>query len=158
MMIRQGDSVGPVVLLGIDMRAPREKIWKAWTDPELLEKWFFADEGFRTTRTEVDLRAFGPWLISMVPPSGSPELVAKGHFVEIDPGRRLVYTWLAVMTDPYWTLVTADFVDRDGGSRLELTHGVFANDKDRAAHEAGWLGCLTQLGKLLGEPNEAEHG
>src|SRR5262245_35109228 len=147
MMISQAGTDGPIVQLDMTFRAPRAKIWQVWTEPALLRKWHFADEGFRCTKAEVDLQRFGAFCIVMEPPDGSGAHEVTGNYVDIVPEKQLVYTWAAMSEPRYWTLVTAEFSDRDKGSALRLNHGIFRSEKDRIAHEQGWFGCLAQLGK-----------
>lgn len=157
MMISQAGIEGPVITLEMSFRAPRAKIWQAWTDPELLRKWHLADEGFRCLRAEVDLRPHGPFLIEIEDPSSRDKFSVRGHYVDIATEEELVYTWAAMSDPTYWTLVTARFSDGEGGkgSRLGLQHGIFRSEEDRVVHEQGWAGCLSQLGVLLGEPVES---
>jgi uncharacterized protein YndB with AHSA1/START domain len=152
MMISQAGAVGPVATLTVDFRAPRDKLFRTWTEPDLLRKWFYAEDGMESFLAEMDLRPLGAWKLGIRPLSREGETIIYGHFIEVKPGERLAYTWTgACAREQYWTLVNARFLDQGAGSRLELTHGVFADDADRAAHEAGWFGCLGQLERFLGE-------
>jgi uncharacterized protein YndB with AHSA1/START domain len=150
MMISNANDAGPVVNFTAQFRAPREKLYRTWTEPDLLRKWFFADEGMRCAVAEMNLQALGPWKIAIEPLAGGDATVIYGHFIEVVPAQKLSYTWTGACADEqYWTLVTAQF-DEDGkGSRILLTHGVFQTEADRAAHEQGWVGCLSQLERLL---------
>lgn len=151
MMLETVGPTGPVVGLSADFRAPRDKVFATWTQPGLIEKWFFAEAGYRTHDVQVKLEALGPYQIVVDPPDGGEPTRIHGHFVEVFGEERLVYTWTGACADEqYWTLVTATFSDKDGGgSRLELSHGVFRTDADRAMHEQGWLACLASLDRML---------
>src|SRR5262245_7585401 len=95
MMLTSEDSAGPVVQLSAQFRAPCAKIYQCWTDPELLRKWFFVEEGFRNTVAEIDLRELGKYRLGMAPAAGGDETVFSGFYQEIVPAERLVYTWTA---------------------------------------------------------------
>jgi uncharacterized protein YndB with AHSA1/START domain len=153
MMIESAGSTGPVIQLSMKFRAPRAKVFQCWTESELLKKWFFVDEGYENTAAEIDLVALGKYRLGMSKCAAgkAEETVFTGFFHEIKTGEKLSYTWTREGHDSYWTLVTARFVDDGTGSVVELVHGVFENDEHRALHEAGWMGCVTQLGKLLAE-------
>src|SRR5262249_34911571 len=138
MMIQQPGTEGPVVRFDMSFRAPRQKIWQVWTDPDLLRRWHLADAGFRCKRAAVDLKRLGAFSIVMEPPTSDAEYDVHGNYVEIVSGERLVYTWAAMSAPSYWTLVTAQFLDDGKGSKLALTHGIFRDEKDRIAHEQGW--------------------
>ena len=151
MMIDSAGSTGPVIQLSMKFRAPRAKVFQCWTEPALLKKWFFVEEGFENSAADIDLRPLGKYRLGMKRcASGSEsETVFTGFFHEIKSGEKLAYTWTTEGRPSYWTLVTARFVDDGPGSLVELVHGVFENDEDRALHEQGWIACVMQLGRLL---------
>jgi uncharacterized protein YndB with AHSA1/START domain len=151
MMIDSAGATGPVIQLQMKFRAPRPKVYQCWTDPALLKKWFFVEEGYENTAAEIDLKPLGKYRLGMAKcASGKNEqTVFTGYYHTIVPNERLSYTWMTENRGTYWTLVTARFVDDGAGSLVELVHGVFENDEDRQLHEQGWMGCVTQLGKLI---------
>jgi uncharacterized protein YndB with AHSA1/START domain len=152
MVLEQGDPAGPVVSLVSTFRAPVDKVYAAWTTPEILREWFFAEAGFETRDVAVALEPLGAYQIVVAPTDGGEPTRIRGHFVDIDPGRSLVYTWTGACADEqYWTLVTVRFEPGEAGegARLTLDHGVFRTDADRVMHEQGWLACIASLGGLL---------
>lgn len=157
MMIDTTGVEGPVVDVVSRFRAPREKLFRTWTDPNLISKWFMAAPGYLPALTEVDLRQLGAWKITVRPSSDTGQSVIEGNFFQIVPGKELAYSWSGnIPGGEYHTLVNAQFEDGDGGgSILRLTHGVFRSDTDREAHAQGWNLCLTGLARELGEPEEA---
>ncbi|MEM6989259.1 MAG: SRPBCC domain-containing protein [Myxococcota bacterium] len=152
MMLETGAPTGPVVGLSAEFRAPRGKVFDAWTQPALLSKWFFVEAGYRTHDVIVDLAPLRPYQIVVTPDAGESTRI-HGTFVQVVPGERLVYTWTGACADEqYWTLVNVTFADKEGGgSRVELDHGVFRTDADRAMHEQGWFACVSGLDRLLSE-------
>jgi uncharacterized protein YndB with AHSA1/START domain len=151
MMLQALPPAGPVVGLVATFRAPRDEVFETWTNPDLIRKWFFAEAGFRTDAVEVEVAPLGRHRIVITPSDGGDATTIRGNFIEVTPGRRLVYTWTGTCAEEqYWTLVSVAFEDAaDGSSRIELTHGVFRTDADRAMHEHGWLTCVAALGRLL---------
>jgi uncharacterized protein YndB with AHSA1/START domain len=151
MLITSESSTGPAVALSCSLRAPRPKVFRTWTDPSLLSKWFFAEEGFRTHDVTVDLRPLGAYQIVVSPVDGGDPTRIHGHYVDVEPDRALTYTWTGACADEqYWTLVNVRFDEAaDGGTRLSLTHGVFRTDADRAMHEQGWFACLSSLERCV---------
>jgi uncharacterized protein YndB with AHSA1/START domain len=130
-------------------------IWRAFVEPELLKKWHFADPSFETFAAEVDLNTLGEYRIGIRPRDRSWESWIHGHYLDVRHQERLEYTFTgAAEATDYWTLVAVRFFDEGSGSGLELTHGVFRTEEERLMHEQGWIGCLSQLGVLLGEPLE----
>ena len=82
----QADSVEIVIERVFD--APRELVWKAWTDPEHVAQWW-GPHGMKTRVDELDLRVGGDWRYVMLGPDGS-EYPQRGTFREIDPPETIV--------------------------------------------------------------------
>src|SRR5919108_2752273 len=87
-----GVLTGRVTTLHIERRfaAPRERVFEAWTDPELFVRWFMP-KGGSASDAEIDLRVGGSWRVTMKPPVW-PAGLAFGTYMEGDPPARLVYT------------------------------------------------------------------
>jgi uncharacterized protein YndB with AHSA1/START domain len=78
------------ILITREFDAPAELVWKAWTTPELVRRWWHADRGEMTV-CEIDLRVGGNWRFAMVADGGF-EVGFHGEFREIVPFERLVST------------------------------------------------------------------
>lgn len=152
MMIETRGIEGPVVDTVTRFRAPREKLFKIWTEPALIAKWFMALPGYLPPLVELTLAELGPWKIVVRPEPDAGHSIIPGHFFQVVAGR-LVYTWTGACADEqYLTLVRVAFESTpDGGSTLLLEHGVFRTDLDRAMHEQGWLSCLSLLERFVAE-------
>ena len=131
--------------------APRERVFRAWTQPEELKKWWGIADGFSAPIAEVDLRVGGNYRLGMKPPDGDTPYVCGGTFRELRPPEKLVYTWSwePPGNDIGETLVTVEFLDRGGSTEVVLTHELFPNQEARDQHSQGWAGALDQLAKLL---------
>ena len=129
--------------------APREKVFQAWTDPNVLKQWFHGMDDQTTPIHEIDLKVGGEYRLGMQPPDGDTPYVAYGTYQEVQPPEKLVYTWSWEGQDPLNTLVTVEFRDVGDATEVELTHERFPNAEERDKHNEGWGGCLDQLGKLL---------
>lgn len=74
--------------------APREKVWEAWTNPELVQKWW-GPEGFSAPSAKVDLRVGGKYIYAMKGPAGSQwdkVMYSSGEYLEIVPNEKIVST------------------------------------------------------------------
>ena len=131
--------------------APREKLFRCWTEPSLLKQWF-APAPFTTPVAEVDLRVGGANLIVMRGPDGA-EIPCPGTYLEIVPNRKLVSTdaytgdWMP-NGKPFMTAIIT-FDDEDGKTRYTATVRHWSAE-DKKAHEAmgfhgGWGLCTDQL-------------
>ncbi|HEX9756356.1 MAG TPA: SRPBCC domain-containing protein [Nitrospiria bacterium] len=134
--------------------ASREKVFKAWTDPEMLKEWFGPEE-VQTVLAEVDLKIGGKYRFEMKLPDG--KIVShQGAFREIKFPERLVYSWIlegqsckGSEDEDCETLVSLDFKDLGGSTELTLTHEFLPSEKSRQGHEFGWTGSFDKLEKVI---------
>ena len=131
--------------------APRDKVFRAWTNAEAVKQWF-PPPGYEAT---IDLRPGGTyrWGLRKLP-DGEP-FFGTGKFVEIDPPRRLVCTWRwSSAPESLETLLTIEFNDRSGGTEVVIRHERFPDVNMRNEHEQGWSLCLDQLAEFLKKKEE----
>jgi uncharacterized protein YndB with AHSA1/START domain len=135
--------------------APREKVFKAWTDPELLKQWF-APLPYTTPIAELDVRPGGANLIVMRDPQGN-DFPNRGVYLEVVENKRLVFTnaytraW-EPSDKPFMTVIVT-FEDERGKTKYTalVRHWTVA---DREMHEKmgfhqGWGQCADQLEALV---------
>ncbi|OGL22969.1 MAG: hypothetical protein A3G97_09945 [Candidatus Rokubacteria bacterium RIFCSPLOWO2_12_FULL_69_21] len=129
--------------------APREKVFRAWTDPEEVKKWFHPP-GYETPSAEIDLRVGGKYRLGMRKLPDGEVFYLSGSYREVRRPERLVYTWQWEAEPELGdTLVTVQFHDRGGSTEVVLTHELFPTEKARQEHERGWSGGLDNLAKIL---------
>lgn len=126
-----------------------DQLFAACVEPAQLGVWF-GPTGFRAVEVELDLREGGRYRITMQPPVGESFHV-RGHYSEIDPPRRLVYTFEYEEPDPddQDTLVTLSFLDHPEGTKVTLDQGPFATRARYELHEVGWTETLDRLAAYL---------
>jgi uncharacterized protein YndB with AHSA1/START domain len=135
------------VLITREFDAPRRLVYKAWTTPELIKRWWSGDRG-EVTIAEVDLRAGGTWRYVMTA-NGGFEVAFHGEYREIVPGERIVSTEIFEGMPDAEAVVTATFTENDG--RTTLTMLVqHATREQRDAHinsgmEAGMQESMDHL-------------
>jgi len=135
--------------------APREKLYRAWTEPELLKQWF-APLPYTTSHAELDVRPGGSNLIVMKGPDGQ-EMPNRGVYLEVVPNERIVFTnaytnaW-EPSEKPFSTVILT-FENESGKTRYtaRVRHWTSA---DRETHEKmgfhrGWGQCADQLEALV---------
>jgi len=147
-MATRSTSDVPALRLERTFAAPRERVFRAWTDAAELSRWFAPTDEHTTKVIELEIRVGGRYRVEMHAPSGNVHTVT-GIFREIDPPERLVFTWAWEGKDMGETLVTLEFQDRGGSTDLVLTHELFPTQELRDEHNRGWDGCLTRLAKLV---------
>lgn len=82
------------IVIEKEIDAPREEVWKAWTDPEIIKKWW-GPEGFYAPSIKVDLRVGGKYVFAMHGPEDSEwdqDMYSAGVYKEIKPKEKLVVT------------------------------------------------------------------
>jgi len=139
--------------------APRELVFKAWTEPKHIEQWW-GPQGFTTRVTEMDLRPGGQWRYVMISPDGT-EYPAKGIFREIVPPERIVtsdefdegFEQVVNADLPQGIVMTAVFEDLNSKTKLTLQI-LHATAEDRRKHEemgviAGWNSSFDCLDEYL---------
>lgn len=132
------------------IRADREAVFRAWTEPDAMREWFCPEGGF-VEDAESDPVVGGRYRIAMRMPHGLS--VATGVYREIDPPRRLVFTWRWEAGEgpkEGETLVTIELTARGAETELRLRHEGFATEDAREGHAQGWSSALVRLGASLG--------
>jgi len=135
--------------------APRERVFKAWTDPELLKQWF-APLPYTTPVAELDVRPGGANLIIMRDPAGN-EFPNRGVYLEVVKNERLVVTdaytkaW-EPSEKPFMTVIVT--FENEGGKTKYTARVLHWTVADREAHEEmgfhqGWGQCADQLAALV---------
>ncbi len=128
-----------------------EKVWRAWTEPQALKRWFGPGGNDPVSSVELDLRAGGRYRIVFGGPDGAAHEV-QGVYREVVPNRRLVFTWIWPRTTPEReSLVTIEFRAVARGTEVVFRHEQFADETVRDNHRHGWSGSFAKLERLLQE-------
>lgn len=139
--------------------APREVVFKAWTDANQFAQWFGAAacHGASLQSTKVDARTGGKYRLQVRTDNGE-YFTTVGVYCEVKPPERLVFTWAFEKdgsggefgeVEPPEMLVTLEFKARGNQTELILTHEKFASVESRDRHNKGWNRCLDSLGKVV---------
>ncbi|HST42934.1 MAG TPA: SRPBCC family protein [Conexibacter sp.] len=105
------------ILIVREFDAPKHLVWKAWTTPELVKRWWSSDMG-ETTLAEIDLRVGGRWRYVMV--AGDMEVGFHGEYREIVEHERLVSTEVYEGMPDAHSVNTATFEEADGRTTLTI--------------------------------------
>jgi len=130
--------------------APRHLVYKVWTTPELIKRWWSANRG-EVTVADVDLRVGGTWRWVMMTHRGF-EVVFYGEYLEVVPDERLVFTEVFGGMPDAGAVTTLTFTEKDG--RTMLTTLVQHEKREhRDAHinsgmEAGMQDAMDLLEQL----------
>jgi uncharacterized protein YndB with AHSA1/START domain len=128
--------------------APAEAVFEAWTSEEVLRRWWYTEDGWESSAAEVDLRVGGTVRVAMRDPSKDAEYGGEGVYTEVDPPRRLAFTW-TWDGDTRQTLIEIDFEERDGITTVRFTHSGLWDEEALRDHEDGWTKLFNRLGPTL---------
>lgn len=134
--------------------APRAAVWRCWTEPELMKRWF-APAPWTTPEVALDLRPGGCVAMTMRSPDGDA-FPSVGQYLAVEPERLLVFTDAYVgdwrpSEKPFFTAVVT--LEDDGGGTSYIARARHWTREDRRRHEEmgfhdGWGKCAEQLEAL----------
>jgi uncharacterized protein YndB with AHSA1/START domain len=128
--------------------APPERVFEAFTNAEVLRRWWAAQPDWSSPEAEVDLRVGGRYRLAMRNTEGETHAVA-GVYTEIAPPARLAYTWAWEELDHPESHVTVEFHPDGSRTTVVITHAGLPNEQEREQHGHGWNGCLDNLGRRV---------
>ncbi|HXN71847.1 MAG TPA: SRPBCC domain-containing protein [Candidatus Acidoferrales bacterium] len=157
-----GDKEREVVITRV-FDAPRELVFKAWTDPRIMKEWY-GPKMFTNSVCELDVRVGGAWRIVMRGPDGA-EYPGRGVYREIVKPERLVFTSDATDKDGNVILAglaTVTFAEEGGKTKLTLRVRATAMVDYAVAYlagmEAGWSQSLDGLAEELARGHRTDPG
>jgi uncharacterized protein YndB with AHSA1/START domain len=132
--------------------ATRERVFRNWTEPELLRRWW-GPGGFTCPEATVDLRPGGTYRLVMQAPGDGPRMSVTGVYHEVTPPSRLVYTWRwdsgpAASEDESVVTVEFDELSRDR-TEVTITHDRFPAGHDPSPYRAGWEEAMVKLERAV---------
>jgi uncharacterized protein YndB with AHSA1/START domain len=125
--------------------APRDRVFRAWTDAREFALWFHPTTDHTTIVSRLDVKVGGRYSLEMHHKGGQVHKLS-GTYQQIKPPEKLSFTW-RWSTDPpgQETLVSLDFLDHGNATEIVLLHGQFPDAETREKHNQGWNGCFEQL-------------
>ncbi|HRD28759.1 MAG TPA: SRPBCC family protein [Caulobacter sp.] len=143
------------LVLEREFDAPPEAVYRCWTDPDLIPRWF-VPRPWTISKVEQDLRPGGSSSVTMKDPEGN-EFPNPGVYLEVVPNRRLVFTdafvgdW--VPAGPFMVAIV-EFAPLEGGRTRYRATARHWTAEAKAQHEQmgfleGWGQCADQLAELL---------
>ena len=139
------------------LNAPPDLAFQAWTSAEHIQQWMRPEPGMVVPLANMDLRVGGKFRIQMKMPDGE-FFTAVGVFKEVKAPERLVYTWDWEKdgsgaefgeVEGKTSLITVEFLKRDKGTELVLTHRRLATVETRDSHARGWGRIAESFAKFV---------
>ena len=131
------------------IRAPGERIFAAWTQPDQLRRWW-GPPGVRCVDASVNLSVGGAYRIVNELPDGS-RMTIFGEFTLISPPRLLAYTWSTDPHNPAREQVTVRFEPQGVNTEIVIVHELITDPSILEQHRYGWEGCLDGMQEYLTE-------
>ena len=130
--------------------APRELVFKAWTDKQHAMMWW-GPKHHPATQVDMDVKPGGRWRHCLKSVETGKDLWHGGSFREVVPPERLVFTfaWEESGERGLDTLVTVTFEDLDGKTRMTMHQTPFQSLGERDGHGEGWSSAFDRLDEHL---------
>jgi len=153
---------GSILVVERVFDAPRERVWMAWTDPDLVKRWW-GPKGFTAPVCRISLRTGGSYFFCMRSPEGK-DYCNTGFYREIVPLERIVATnsfadekGNIVSSTSYGMnagfaremLQTVTFEEKGGKTKLTVSHAGIPPGEDTENARKGWSQSLDKLADLL---------
>jgi uncharacterized protein YndB with AHSA1/START domain len=142
------DESGRVVRIERTFAVSAEKVFDAFTSPDVMRRWFHCDSAWDTPVAEVDLQVGGKIRVVMRTPAGT-EVEAHGIFTVIDRPHRLVMTWTFDDDPSNDQLLELSFTESQGATTVLLINSRISTGERRDDQAKGWQACLDELDRLL---------
>jgi len=139
-------------------RAPRERVYRAWTELAALDRWMCRDVAAHEVRyTELDVRPGGKYQIEVKDSAAGATYVGHGVYREVRPPEKLVFTWawkkVPLKAGEAWddseSVVIVEFIERGAATEMLFRHERLRSEGSKKEHEAGWKGCFEKLEQFL---------
>ncbi len=132
------------VRIARSLAASPERIYAAWTDPALLNRWYCPDPDLPLEVTG-DAVVGGTYRVDM----DGGRYVAEGAYTELEPGRVIEFTWSwSTEPDSAMSRVRVELTPDGAGVHLVLVHAGLADADDAEGHREGWERALDRLAAL----------
>ncbi|MHA1151205.1 MAG: SRPBCC family protein [Alphaproteobacteria bacterium] len=137
------------------LKAPREAVFHAFTNPVALAKWF-GPEGMNVDNVKIDLRLGGAYSMVFNEADGEAHGLS-GIYCEISPPERLVMTWVWDHGDlaGLETLVTIELTEAGAETELTLTHEKLPSQNSLDMHRQGWTSSFKCLDQAIAEDGQS---
>src|SRR5204863_9330095 len=125
------------------IKAPRERVYAAWTDAAQMKQWF-GPENVQTRELIADARVGGTFRWDLTNSEGE-EMTMRGEYRELQPGKKIVFTW-QWQDDEDWrehvSVVTVELTDHGADTEVRLIHEQLPSTESRDRHSEGWNSVL----------------
>jgi uncharacterized protein YndB with AHSA1/START domain len=130
--------------------APRDLVWQAWTDPKHLMNWW-GPRAHPAESIDADVRVGGVWRHCLRGVEDGAELWHHGVFREVEPPRRLVFTfqWEEEGERGIENVVTVTLAEHGNRTLMTMQQTPFQSSEERDGHQGGWGSAFDRLDDFI---------
>jgi uncharacterized protein YndB with AHSA1/START domain len=145
--VAMSNQLTPTVNIPWHFDAAREKVWQAWTDPQMVTQWFGSDPDGKVLSATINARPGGTFEITFANADGTA-FTCFGTYQEVDTYKKLAFTWSWINSPDVVEFVTVSLRDEPGGTHMDFE---IANIDPNSAHnyEPGWKSTFEKLERAL---------
>ena len=130
-------------------QAPRERVWREWTEPERFADWFGGEAEVPPATVRMDVRKGGRWNLTMFAGPDRREIRWKGEYLEVLEPERLVFT-VSDRPDEVYELVTVVLTDLgDGRTEMRFAQRGHMRPDEYEHTKRGWGGFFARIDERL---------
>ena len=137
------------IALEVQIAAPPDRVFQAITDPTQLLRWWGQQGMYHGTKWCTDVRPGGQWRCEGVSDTDGSAFHVSGEYLEVDPPRLLVHTWIASWTGDVKTTVRWELDPTNRGALVRIRHRGLAAHPELAKSYSGWPRMLGWLQTFL---------
>ena len=143
----KSESNDEAIFIQTTFNAPVEKVWRAWTDPVVICKWFGSDPNGRVLKAEIDVKAGGNFEITFRDSDGT-EHTCFGTYIRVVPLNELSFTWNWKQEPGVESFVSVLLSSGNNGTEMRFRH-VDIGSASAHDYEEGWNSTFLKLRKAL---------
>ena len=127
--------------------ATPQEVFKAWTEPEIMKKWFAPSHEYDVPSLDVDLKVGGAFHVEMKTNEASYRV--NGKYKQIQKDEHISFSWAWESAPDQESIVTVELKNNNGNTDISLIHKGLKTPESVVEHKNGWQGCLNRLAQLF---------
>ncbi|MEP7322881.1 MAG: SRPBCC domain-containing protein [Saprospiraceae bacterium] len=141
------EEINETILIKKIFNASLEEVWKAWTDPEYIMKWFGSDPNGKVLKASIDVKPDGHFEITFQD-SDSTEHTCTGVYKDVQILKKLAFTWMWKNEPGVESFVTILFQTEGYSTRMHFEHAGTGTESKHGYYQ-GWLDTFSKLDRVL---------
>lgn len=140
-------NIDIMVTLTTQFATTRETLWRFWTIPSLMQRWFGSDPKGTVLSAQADVRVGGAFSVTFQNANGT-EYTCAGSYLVVEPFERLEFTWFWKGRESHVETISLVFADGPDGVTMTFVHSNI-DPATTHGYEAGWRSSFEKLRKAM---------